>query len=270
MPSDSGGGSRSSEATRPTEGCDDEGQSLLLRTIKDLPEIEHEHYSARLPWLRAAVLGANDGLVTTAGVIMGMAANTTDRSTILLSAISVLFAGAFSMACGEYVSIAAQRDSENAELKRERDEFHKGELHEKRELLELAQLYASKGISQETALKAAQEIHKNADRDLDSVVKIHLKEELNVDIENLSNPTLAAVSSSISFISGGLLPLLTVLFPNSHSSRLGSLMISSLVSFIITGMLASYLTGAGMRKGIVRMLVGGFVSNRYLCSPMMN
>lgn len=239
--------------------CDEEERLLIKRAAREIPEIKHTHYADRLPWLRAAVLGANDGLVTIGGVMFGMTAAVNDRGIILLSAASAILAGGLSMACGEYVSIAAQRDSERAEEIRERSEFKKGKLHEVRELLELADLFVKKGVTKKTALKVAREIHGQTQNDLQKVIKVHLKEELNMEIDNPSNPVLAALSSSTSFMLGGSIPLLMGVLLSNNSHRLVMIAIACLLSFVLTGMVASYLSGARLLAGVLRMIIGGTV-----------
>ena len=155
----------------------------------------------RLNWLRAGVLGANDGIVSTAGIVMGVAGATGDRGTILVAGVAGLAAGALSMAAGEYVSVSTQKDSELALLDKER-----GELRDEpeEELEELAGLYVEKGLSEDLALEVARQLTEH------DALGAHAEAELGIDPDDITSPWNAALASMLSFTLGALLPLLTI------------------------------------------------------------
>jgi VIT1/CCC1 family predicted Fe2+/Mn2+ transporter len=159
------------------------------------------HLSGRAAWLRAAVLGANDGLVSTASLIVGVAAADTTRSAILVAGIAGLTAGALSMAAGEYVSVSSQLDTERADLERERAELA---ADPEAELDELAAIYEGRGLRPALARQVAVELSAG-DR-----LAIHARDELGVDVDGLARPVQASAVSALSFVSGALLPVLVV------------------------------------------------------------
>lgn len=156
----------------------------------------------RLNWLRAAVLGANDGVVSVASIVVGVAGATHEKHTIFIAGLAGLVAGAFSMAVGEYVSVSSQRDSERAYIAKEKRELAEDP---EGELKELAAMYEAKGLSAVTAKKVADELTAH------DPVKAHLDIELNLDEEDLNNPTQAAIASMVSFTAGGIIPLVAIL-----------------------------------------------------------
>ena len=157
----------------------------------------------RLNWLRAAVLGANDGIVSTAGVVMGVAGATTDHTAILIAGVAALTAGALSMAAGEYVSVSTQRDSEKAMLALEAEELERMPETEQREL---ARMWREKGLSRETAERVAAELTES------DALRAHAEIEFGIDPDELTNPWHAAWASMVAFTVGGLIPLLIVAF----------------------------------------------------------
>lgn len=160
--------------------------------------------SQRLNWLRAGVLGANDGIVSVASLVVGVAGATTDVPALLTAGIAGLVGGAVSMALGEYVSVSSQRDSERALIEKEKRELL--EMPEE-ELEELTQLYQQRGISRETAEKVAAELTAH------DALAAHLEVELGIDQDDLVSPWQAAFSSAIAFTAGAILPLLAILLP---------------------------------------------------------
>ncbi|ATL71601.1 hypothetical protein CRH09_07565 [Nocardia terpenica] len=202
--------------------------------------------ASRLNWLRAGVLGANDGIVSVAGIVVGVAAATVDRGTILTAGVAGLAAGAVSMALGEYVSVSTQRDSERAVLEVERRELE--EMPEE-ELAELAAIYEGKGLSPATAWKVAEEL---TERD---AFTAHAEAELGIDPTELTNPWHAAFSSALSFTLGALLPLLAILTP--ASVRVPVTVIAVLVALALTGAIGARLGEAPVGRATVRVLVGG-------------
>eukprot|EP00123_Amoebidium_parasiticum_P001429 comp12508_c0_seq1/m.7480 comp12508_c0_seq1/g.7480 ORF comp12508_c0_seq1/g.7480 comp12508_c0_seq1/m.7480 type:complete len:310 (-) comp12508_c0_seq1:454-1383(-) len=220
--------------------------------FKDQP-YGHRHMSHRSPWLRACVLGANDGLVSVACLLLGTAASdNVPHSTAVLSGIAGLVAGALSMALGEYVSVASQRDAEKADIKKERLEQTKGLEAQKREFYELVDIYVEKGVSVELAFKVALELSTKRD-----VVLVHAREELGIDPDELSSPIQASVVSAISFSIGAGLPLLSGAWIYDRTTMLVVITVVSMVGLFIMGVVGAYLGGATTWKGGVRVLVGG-------------
>ena len=160
-----------------------------------------EDVGNRLNWLRAGVLGANDGIVSVAGIVMGVAGATSERSPVFVAGVAGLVAGALSMAAGEYVSVNAQRDSEQAMLALEAEELEK---MPKTELRELAKMYERKGLSRETARKVAEELTEH------DALAAHAETEFGIDPDNLTNAWNAAFASMVAFTVGALLPLLAI------------------------------------------------------------
>ena len=204
-------------------------------------------FASKLNWLRAGVLGANDGIVSVAALVVGVAAATTDSGVILLTATAALVAGAISMALGEYVSVSSQRDSEIALIAKERTELAE---EPEAELLELAEIYASKGLSAETAHKVAVELTAH------DALRAHLEAELNISGEHLTNPLHAALSSAIAFVVGAAIPLATILL-SPVEWRIGATFISVLVALALTGGLGAYIGGSQIPRAILRVTIGG-------------
>lgn len=198
-------------------------------------------------WLRAGVLGANDGIVSTAGIVVGVAAATIDRAPILTAGAAGLAAGAVSMALGEYVSVSTQRDTERALLSKERRELRQ---EPEAELDELAGLYEAKGMSAATARQAAEELTRH------DALAAHAEVELGIDPEELTNPWLAALSSAVAFTVGALLPLVAILLPPA-GLRVQVTVIAVLVALTITGAVSARLGGAEVSRAIMRNVVGG-------------
>ncbi|WP_343604432.1 VIT family protein [Fluviicola sp.] len=159
---------------------------------------EENHYINRIGWLRAAVLGANDGILSTTSLVIGVAAASTGREPVILSALAGLVAGALSMAAGEYVSVSSQSDIEHADLHRERKALT--ETPEE-ELIELADIYEKRGLSKELAMKVAEELTRH------NALDAHARDELGINEITQPRPFQAAVSSGLSFLAGGILPL---------------------------------------------------------------
>ncbi|KAJ3154740.1 hypothetical protein HDU89_007980 [Geranomyces variabilis] len=226
----------------------------------ELYDIGHKHYSDRTPWLRAAVLGANDGLVSTASLIVGFGGSSSSHRLMILSGVAALVAGALSMACGEYVSVATQKDTESADMIREKAEFLKGPDAVQRELHELAGIYEARGISPQLALAVAEELHRAANGDIDEIVKVHLREELNVDVDELANPAQAAITSALSFAAGASLPLLAAVLVADAKLRLMAVVLMSTIGLILNGTAGAWLGGATMWKGALRVLLGGWIA----------
>ena len=203
--------------------------------------------AARLNWLRAGVLGANDGIVSTAALVVGVAAATTDAGAIATAGTAGLLAGAVSMALGEYVSVSTQRDTERALIDKETHELHR--LPED-ELAELAHLLQAKGLSPEVARTAAAELTSH------DALAAHLDIELGIDRADVANPWTAAVASAVAFTVGAVLPLLAILLPPA-SVRVTVTFGSVIVALAATGALSARLGGSPVRPAIIRLVAGG-------------
>ncbi len=211
----------------------------------------HEPHSqglaTRLNWLRAGVLGANDGIVSTAGLVVGVAATTNNAHTILTAGIAGLVAGAISMAAGEYISVSTQRDSEKALLAQERRELAD---EPEFELAELAGIYEKKGLSPATARTVAAELTAH------DAFTAHAEAELRIDPRALTNPWAAAISSAISFTCGALLPLLAIVLP-PIGWRVPVTFAAVLIALAITGSVSAGLGGSNRGRAVLRVVVGG-------------
>lgn len=201
----------------------------------------------RLNWLRAAVLGANDGVVSTAGLVVGVAGATGDRTALLTAGLAGLLAGSMSMAAGEYVSVSTQRDSEKAALATERQELQ--EMPDA-ELEELTGLLEGKGLSREVAREAAVQL---TERD---ALRAHAEVELGIDPDELTNPWHAAGASCLAFTAGALLPLLAIVLPPA-SVRVLVTVVSVLAVLALTGWWSARLGEAAPGRAVLRNMGGG-------------
>src|ERR1700744_2150740 len=201
--------------------------------------------AGRLNWLRAAVLGANDGIVSVAGIVIGVAGATTNRGPIFTAGLAGLVAGAVSMSLGEYVSVSSQRDSERAEITQEQRELADSP---DAELTELTALYEAKGLSAATARTVATELTARG------ALAAHLDAELHIDPADIPSPVQAAAASALSFISAPLLPMLAILLPPA-SLRVPVTFAAVLVALALTGALSARLGGSDVRRAVVRVVV---------------
>jgi VIT1/CCC1 family predicted Fe2+/Mn2+ transporter len=195
-----------------------------------------------LNWLRAGVLGANDGIVSVAGVAVGVAGATPDRSAIVVAGVAALVAGALSMAGGEYVSVSTQRDTERAALRLEKYEL---ETMPEAEEKELAGIYEEKGLSPGLAAEVAHELTEN------DALEAHADAELGIDPDDLTSPWHAAWASLVAFTVGGLLPLLAIALPGV-SVRVWSCAAAVVVGLVVTGVVSARLGNAGVGRAVVR------------------
>lgn len=202
---------------------------------------------ARLNWLRAAVLGANDGIVSTAGLVVGVAGATSSRATLLTAGLAGLLAGSMSMAAGEYVSVSTQRDSEKAALAVERRELRE---QPEEELQELTDLLVDRGLTPEVAREAAAQL---TERD---ALRAHARVELGIEPDQLANPWHAAGASFLAFTLGALLPLLAMVLPPS-SLRLPVTVLSVLAALSLTGWWSARLGAAAAGPAVLRNVGGG-------------
>ena len=203
--------------------------------------------ASRLNWLRAGVLGANDGIVSTAGIVIGAVGATSDRSAIVIAGVAGLAAGAMSMGAGEYVSVSTQRDSELALLAKERREL-RDEPDE--ELAELAGIYVEKGLDEELALEVAVALTKK------DALGAHAEAELHINPDDISNPWNASAASTISFTIGALLPLLTMTLA-SPDIRIWLTVVSVVVALAITGWTSARFGYSSPRRAVLRNVLGG-------------
>jgi len=214
-------------------------------TIASL-EFSRNSMASKLNWLRAGVLGANDGIMSTSGLILGVAASPgVSSQTILIAGVAAVVAGSISMAGGEYTSVSAQRDSEKAALDVERMELAN---NPKGELRELAWFYEQKSISPKLAIQVAEELTKN------DALKAHAEAELGIDSEHHVSPIQAALSSFAAFAMGGLLPLLAVIGP-WVDYRIQATVASVVIALVLTGFVGAKIGGAKAGPGILRNLV---------------
>jgi VIT1/CCC1 family predicted Fe2+/Mn2+ transporter len=201
----------------------------------------------RLNWLRAGVLGANDGIVSVAAIVVGVAGVTTDSGPILIAGTAGLVGGAISMALGEYVSVSSQRDSQQALIEKERREL----LEEpEEELEELAAIYQAKGLSAQTARTVAVELTAH------DALAAHLSAELNIDETDIVSPWHAAFASAVAFLIGAALPMLAILLP-PENIRVPLTFVAVLVALAITGGLGAWIGGGSRWKAAIRVVVGG-------------
>ncbi|MCF1708761.1 VIT family protein [Tabrizicola sp. J26] len=208
------------------------------------------HFIDRIGWLRAAVLGANDGIVSTASLIVGVAAAATGRSEILLAGAAGLAAGALSMAAGEYVSVSSQADAESADLARERGELA---AMPKDELEELAGIYRERGVSAETAWKVAEELTAK------DALAAHARDELGLSAHSTAQPLVAAFASALSFAVGATLPLLAAaLAPEAW--LVWAVTGLSLIFLAMLGALGAWGGGAPVGRGVLRVTFWGAIA----------
>ncbi|MEU4742979.1 VIT family protein [Actinosynnema sp. NPDC023658] len=210
-------------------------------------EPHRDDLSGRLNWLRAGVLGANDGIVSTAGLVVGVAGATTDRTAILAAGVAGLVAGSLSMAGGEYVSVSTQRDTEKAALRLEARELREMPEEEEREL---AAIYQDKGLSAELAAQVAREL---TERD---ALRAHAEAELQIDPDNLTSPWQAAWASLVAFAVGALIPLIAIVLP-PVPWRVWTCVVAVLVGLVLTGVVSARLGSSRTSRAVRRNVVVG-------------
>lgn len=201
----------------------------------------------RLNWLRAGVLGANDGIVSVAAIVVGVAGATSDQGPILAAGAAGLVGGAVSMALGEYVSVSSQRDSQKDLIEKERRELAE---EPEDELLELTAIYRSKGLSEETAQNVARELTEH------DALAAHLSAELNIDEEDIVSPWHAAFASAVAFTLGAALPMLAILLP-PEDIRVAVTFGAVLAALALTGAVGAWIGGGSKVRAATRVVVGG-------------
>lgn len=205
------------------------------------------HRTERIGWLRAAVLGANDGLISTGSLLVGVSAANASSHSLMLTGLAALVAGALSMAAGEYVSVSSQSDTERADMEKERGEL---QAQPEAELQELAGIYERRGLSRPLALEVAQEM---TARD---ALKAHLRDELGIHEATRARPMQAALASAASFCIGALPPIaLVVLWPKGYLTTV--IVCTSLALLGVLGGIAAHIGGASIMRGAMRVLVWG-------------
>ena len=218
--------------------------------IRHLPRHAERHASSRIGWLRAAVLGANDGIVSTASLIVGVAAASAGRSDILVAGVAALFAGAMSMAAGEYVSVSSQADTEKADLVRERAELQQQPDFEQEEL---ARIYQSRGVDRDTAASVARQMM------VHDALAAHARDELGLSELHAARPLQAAMASAASFTAGALAPLVVaILVP--VSVLVPAVAASSLVGLGLLGTLGARTGGAPLGPAVLRVTFWGMLA----------
>ena len=223
-----------------------EEQRLADEAIMASDEFQKASMSAKLNWLRAGVLGANDGIASTAGMVMGVAgANPSNTPAIMIAGIASLVAGSISMAGGEYTSVSAQKDSEMAALDKERAELAESP---ETELRELAFFYEQKGLSFDTAMKVAEELTAK------DPLRAHAEAELGIELGQHASPGAAAISSFVAFAGGSLLPLLAVLAPPAEL-RIPVTVAAVVVALALTGYVGSKIGGARPGRAMLRNVI---------------
>ncbi len=209
--------------------------------------IPEHHYINRSNWLRAAVLGANDGILSTASIAIGIAAATSSRESIVIGAVAGIAAGAFAMAAGEYVSVSSQSDIEKADLAREQEELIK---HPEEELHELAEIYVERGLNEALALQVAKELTAK------DALEAHARDELGISDLTAANPLQASIASGVAFTLGGMLPVLVAVW-GSLENMIVLQYVSSILFLGFLGALSAYTGGAPIGRAVVRIMFWG-------------
>lgn len=213
------------------------------------PHVE-DHKSHRSNWLRAAVLGANDGIVSTASLMLGVSAANASNTVILTAGIAGLTAGALSMAAGEYVSVSSQKDSEHADIAIERRSLA---ANPEEELKELARIYVHRGLKPELADEVARQLH---DHDAEAA---HLRDELGIDQKSMANPVQASVTSALAFSFGAAVPIIaSIISPNNMN--VAFIVGLSLVALAVSGGIGAFLGGGHRIRAAARVLIGGGIA----------
>jgi VIT1/CCC1 family predicted Fe2+/Mn2+ transporter len=215
--------------------------------IPGLRARREEGLASRLNWLRAGVLGANDGIVSVAAIVVGVAGATSNNAPILAAGLAGLVGGAISMALGEYVSVSSQRDTQKALIAKEQVALRE---QPDAELVDLARLYEAKGLSEKTARMVAAELTEK------DALGAHLEAKLHIDEDDVVSPWHAALASAVAFTVGGILPLLAILLIHA-TVRIPITFIAVLVALAITGFVGAKIGGSSPGRATVRVVIGG-------------
>jgi VIT1/CCC1 family predicted Fe2+/Mn2+ transporter len=219
----------------------------LIPGLRARREARPEGLASRLNWLRAGVLGANDGIVSVAAIVVGVAGATSSTAPILTAGLAGLVGGAISMALGEYVSVSSQRDTQRTLIAKERIALRD---EPDAELAQLATLYEAKGLSAETARQVAEELTEK------DALGAHLEARLHLDEDDVASPWHAALASAVAFTIGGVLPLLAILLLPS-STRIPVTFAAVLVALAVTGATSARIGGSPVLRATIRVIVGG-------------
>ncbi len=222
----------------------------MLTQTETLDDCQVVHYIHRSNWLRAAVLGANDGILSTASIAIGVAAASGARESIVLAALAGMVAGALSMAAGEYVSVSSQTDIERADIAREEQELAE---RPEQELRKLARVYEERGLSKDTAMQVARELTAH------DALGAHVRDELGITEITRANPVQAALASGAAFTAGGILPLMVTLFLPLHTMEY-SLYAFAILFLGLLGGVAAKAGGAGVKRAVTRITLWGSVA----------
>ncbi len=220
----------------------------MIGSTNDIYQMKEEpHFINRSAWLRAAVLGANDGILSTASVAIGVAAASATRDPVVLASVAALVAGALSMAAGEYVSVSSQSDLEASDLKREQEEL---DNMPEEELQELAEIYVARGLQPDTALEVARQLTAH------NALEAHARDELGISDLTEANPLEAALASAAAFFAGGALPMLASLFL-PLDIMVGGQYLIALLALVILGYLSATTGGTNVLRPILRITFWG-------------
>lgn len=220
--------------------------------MTDIPTPHQElHKSHRAAWLRAAVLGVDDGIVSTASIMLGVFAAHQSSSVTMTAGVAALVAGALSMAAGEYVSVSSQRDSELADIAIERKSLAE---NPDEELTELALIYEQRGLSPNLARQVAEQLHEH------DAVMAHARDELGIDHQDLANPAQAALASAAAFSLGAIIPIAATLIAPSGSAGAWAIVGSSLVALGISGAVGAFIGGGRRILAASRVFFGGGIA----------
>lgn len=211
---------------------------------------KEKHFVHRSNWIRAAVLGANDGIISISCLVIGVAAATYDSSSVVISSIAALFAGALSMAAGEYISVSSQTDIEKSDIERERHELindPEGELRE------LAHIYEKRGLDEDLAMQVAKQM---TDHD---ALESHTRDELGITEVTQARPITASIMSALSFAFGGMLPIIGVFFFNAETIIPATFVIT-ILSLALLGLVSANIGGSKASKSILRIVLWGLLA----------
>jgi VIT1/CCC1 family predicted Fe2+/Mn2+ transporter len=229
------------------------GRRRIKMSDAPIPSViapESARILSTLNWLRAGVLGANDGIVSTAAIIFGVAGASATHVTIMLAGIASVAAGAMSMAVGEYVSVSTQRDLEEAELTREKLELARDP---QRQLAILARLFEQRGVGPKTAAEVARQMSEK------DALSVHARAELGIDPENVTNPWAAALASMLSFLVGGAIPIAALLL-SPQTIEIWVAGVAVLVAMALTGFISARLGRTPVGRSVLRNVVGGMLA----------
>jgi vacuolar iron transporter family protein len=230
-----------------TAECFSDDMTSIIDLLPGLRARREEGLASRLNWLRAGVLGANDGIVSVAAIVVGVAGATTHNAVILTAGLAGLVGGAISMALGEYVSVSSQRDTQRALIAREQRALRD---QPGAELAELARLYEAKGLSPATAHRVAIELTQG------DALGAHLEAKLHIDEDDVVSPWHAAFASAVAFTAGGIVPLLAILLIPAQT-RIPLTFVIVLAALAVTGASGAKIGGSPVLRATVRVLIGG-------------